>query len=97
MKLCKRKRLKMKKSFLFITTLIVILYGISAQADKKIPKGKNIALGKSYTTSVMPTRKWQKLLKSIPNYEKILTDGVTFYKAGEFKNNFDDYSIKNQR
>jgi len=150
----------MKKLFLFVMVL-----GISTalmSAPPLVPTGKNIALGKKYTTNIMPTKKWQRLLKTIPNYEKILTDGaiaksksgsfwvstrcsnfsgatnvdvivdlgkempvagifsrhgarptagvcfprkeeylvsddgVKFYKVGEFKNTFDDYSLKNQ-
>ena len=122
------------------------------------PGGNNIALGKKYTMSALPTREWENSLKSIPDYSKILTDGVIstsdyfwesdkcanfigamntdiiidlgkespvaaiktrhgarpgagiclpkkeeyfvsddgvkFYKAGEFKNTLDDYSLK---
>ena len=150
----------MKKLFLFILAL-----GISTalmSAPPLVPKGENIAKGKKYTTSVAPTKKWNKYIKVIPNYEKILTDGavaksrngsfwtspqcsnftgssnvdvivdlgkempvsaifsrhgarpnagvyfprkeeyfvsdngVKFYKVGEFKNTFDNYSLKNQ-
>ncbi|MCF6176445.1 MAG: hypothetical protein L3J71_11850 [Victivallaceae bacterium] len=145
--------------------LLVLVVGISLSAiaaKPLIPKGKNIALGKKYTTNIMTTKKWEKSLKVLPDYEKILTDGaiaksrsgsfwvsphcsnftgagnvdviidlgqempvsgifsrhgarptagvcfprkeeyfvsddrVKFYKVGEFKNSFDDYSLKNQ-
>ncbi len=150
----------MKKIFLLVLVLGMSLSAISA--TPVIPKGKNIALGKKYTTSIMATKKWEKLLKVLPDYAKILTDGaiaksrsgsfwvsprcsnftgagsvdviidlgkqmpvsgiftrhgakpmagvcfprqeeyfvsddkVNFYKVGEFKNSFDDYSLKNQ-
>ena len=150
----------MKKLFLFVLVLGISL-AVSTAAPL-IPKGKNIALGKKYTTNVIPSKKWQKYLKSLPDYEKILTDGMIaksksgsfwvspqcsnftgagnvdvvidlgkempvsgifsrhgarpnagvcfprkeeyfvsddgmkFYKIGEFKNTFDDYSLKNQ-
>jgi hypothetical protein len=152
----------MKKLLLFILVLAGVISGISTQADSRIPKGQNIARGKKYKTNVIPTRKWQKYLKQVPNYDKVLTDGIVeksnsgsfwvstrcanfagaanidviidlgkempvsgiftrhgarpsagvcfprkeeyyvsddgvkFYKVGEFKNTFDDYTIKNQ-
>jgi hypothetical protein len=140
---------------------ITIISGAAAQVPG-IPAGNNIALGKKYTLSSLPTKTWEKSLKTIPDYSKILTDGViemgesgsfwisdkcanfngamntdvvidldkespvsaiktrhgarpnagaffpkreeyfvsddgvTFYKVGEFKNTFDDYSIKDE-
>ncbi len=138
-----------------------IISSAAAQAPG-ITAGNNIALGKKYTMSSLPTKTWEKSLKAVPDYSKILTDGViekgesgsfwisdkcanfngamnadividlekespvsaiktrhgarpnagaffpkreeyfvsddgvTFYKVGEFKNTFDDYSIKDE-
>jgi hypothetical protein len=145
--------------------LLVLVAGISLNASAAkplIPRGKNIALGKKYTTNIMTSKKWEKSLKVLPDYEKILTDGaiaksksgsfwvsprcsnftgagnvdliidlgkampvsgifsrhgarpnagvnfprkeeyfvsndrVKFYKVGEFKNSFDDYSLRDE-
>jgi hypothetical protein len=150
----------MKKLFLF--ALALGFSTVLMSAPLVIPEGKNIALGKKYTTNIIPSKKWERTLKVIPNYDKILTDGalaisksgsfwvsprcanytgaanvdiivdlgkempisgvfsrhgarpnagvcfprkeeylisddgVKFYKVGEFKNTFDDYSLKKQ-
>ncbi|MFA7230899.1 MAG: hypothetical protein WC071_06485, partial [Victivallaceae bacterium] len=68
------------KNLLSISLTFVIIEYVALLsaigADYGIPAGKNIALGKSYTTSIPSTKVWQKSLKTLPDYEKILTDGV---------------------
>jgi hypothetical protein len=66
--------------------LLVLGMSLSTSAAKPLaPKGKNIALGKKYTTNIMVSKKWEKLLKVLPDYEKILTDGtITKSRSGSF-------------
>ena len=155
----------MKKfCMLFVLMLCVFAFCCNVVAQSSgIPSGNNIAQGKKYTFSSVPAKTWEKSLKAVPDYTRILTDGiiekgasgsfwvsdkcanfnsamnvdvvidlgkesaiaaivtrhgarptagiffpkreeyfvsddgVKFYKAGEFKNTFDDYSLKNEQ
>jgi hypothetical protein len=40
-----------------------------------VTQGENLALGRSYTMSSLPAKTWEKSLKAIPDYDKVLTDG----------------------
>lgn len=152
-----------KLSIVLLGAACAFLITGNAVAQKTgVSAGNNIAQGKKYTMSALPTNMWEKSLKTVPDYSKILTDGVIeksesgsfwvsdkcvnfngamntdiiidlgkeypvsaiktrhgarpnagvcmpkkeeyfvsddgvkFYKAGEFKNTFDDYSLKDE-
>ena len=60
-----------------------------------------IDLGKEYQVSAIKTRHGARPGAGVcmPKKEEyfVSDDGVKFYKAGEFKNTFDDYSLKNEQ
>ncbi len=54
----------------------LMISGNVAAQSPEIPVGNNIAQGKKYTMSALPAKTWEKSLKAVPDYSKILTDGV---------------------
>ncbi|MFA6104855.1 MAG: hypothetical protein WCV67_21020 [Victivallaceae bacterium] len=154
--------MKKKYSLLVVGLCAVVITGNAVAQVPGGAAGNNIAMGKKYTMSALPTNMWEKSLKAVPDYSKILTDGiiekgesgsfwvsdkcanfsgamntdviidlgkecpvsaiktrhgarpsagicfpkkeeyfvsddgVKFYKVGEFKNTFDDYSLKDE-